>query len=136
MEIIHPSGWERPSGFNHAVKAEGELVFVAGQIARDHRNELVSDTLTGQVRKSLENICEILREAGARPNHIVRMNWYMDDREEYIRLREDIGEVYRSVIGDHYPAMSLFEVNALLEEDAKVEIEATAVIPPEENSTN
>jgi enamine deaminase RidA (YjgF/YER057c/UK114 family) len=129
MEILQPAGWMRPSGYSNGIKAEGEMVFVAGQVGWDERCRFVSDRLADQVRLALENVVAVLAEAKARPDQIVRMTWYVTDVETYRSQQREIGKIYREVIGDHYPAMTLFQVAALVDEGAKVEIEATAVIP-------
>ena len=129
MEILLPPGWPRPSGYANGIAATGRQIFVAGQIGWDTDGKIVSTDLTRQVTKALENIVAILDAGGAQPTHIARMTWYLTDREEYLREREKIGEAYRAVIGKHFPAMSLLFVYHLLEQGAKVEIEATAVVP-------
>ncbi len=129
MEILQPKGWKRPSGYSNGVKAEGEMIFVAGQVGWNQDREFVSNKLSDQVRQALENVVAILKEGHAKPQHIVRMTWYMADLDEYRSAARELGTIYREVIGDHYPAMSLFEVSRLYDEGAKVEIEATAVIP-------
>lgn len=129
MNFLKPDDWDRPSGYNHAVEADGRLLFVSGQIGRDEHLNLVSDKLVPQVQRTLENIRTILAEGDASPSHITRMTWYVSDLDVYRELREEIGTVYRDVIGKHYPAMTLLEVSELLEEGALVEIECTAVVP-------
>lgn len=128
--MLQPSGWRPTVGYSNGIKTNGDLVFVAGQIGWDEQGNIVSSNLAKQTRRALENIVAVLKEGGAEPNHIVRMTWYVVDIAEYRSSRKDIGEAYRAIIGDHYPAMSLFEVSALLEEGAKIEIEATAAVPP------
>jgi enamine deaminase RidA (YjgF/YER057c/UK114 family) len=132
MEILQPAGWKRPSGYSNGIKAEGKMVFVAGQVGWDEEGRFVGDGFIDQVRQALRNIVAVLREAGARPEHIVRMRWYVMDMEEYRSARVEVGGVYRDVIGEHYPAMSLFQVVKLVDDGARVEIEATAVIPGDE----
>lgn len=129
MEIILPPGWKRPSGYSNGIKAQGEMVFVAGQVGWDENGDLVSEALHEQVGQALRNVVAVLRAGGAMPRHIVRMTWYVSDVDEYRRAARKIGAAYREIVGDHYPAMTLLEVSRLLEEGAKVEIEATAVIP-------
>jgi enamine deaminase RidA (YjgF/YER057c/UK114 family) len=129
MDILLPGGWKRPKGYSNAIKTKGELIFVAGQVAWNADEEIVSDRLPEQIRQALENILAILREGNAKPEHIVRMTWYVTDVEAYKTVTTEVGQIYREIIGDHYPAMSLFEVSALYEEGAQIEIEATAVIP-------
>jgi enamine deaminase RidA (YjgF/YER057c/UK114 family) len=129
MQILHPPGWTRPRGYSNGILARGQLVFVAGQIGWDAQCRFQTSDFTGQVRQALENIVAVLAQAGARPEHIARMTWYVTDKHEYIAAYPSIGAVYRQVIGAHYPVMTAVQVSALLEDQAKVEIEATAVIP-------
>ena len=128
MQILQPPGWARPRGYSNGVLARGQVVFVAGQIGWDAQGRFQVSDLAGQVRQALENIVAVLAEAGARPEHIARMTWYVTDKREYIAAFSAIGAIYRQVIGPHYPAMTAIQVAALLEDQAKVEIEATAVI--------
>lgn len=127
--ILQPPGWPAPKGYSNGIAAEGRLVFVAGQIGWDENRSFPEDGFLGQVRKSLENVVAVLAEAGARPEHLVRMTWYVADMAEYNTVREELGGVYREVIGQHFPPMALIQVAALAEPKARVEIEATAVIP-------
>ena len=129
MQILQPPGWARPRGYSNGMLAHGKVVFVAGQIGWDAQCRFQTSELAGQVRQALENIVAVLAQAGARPEHIARMTWYLTDKREYIAASSAIGAVYRQVIGPHYPAMTAVQVAALLEDQAKVEIEATAVIP-------
>ena len=129
MNILQPPGWARPRGYSNGVAARGQLVFVAGQIGWDDQCRFQTDDLAGQVKQALENVVAVLAQAGARPEHIVRMTWYMTDKREYLLASRAIGEAYRSIIGGHYPAMTAVQVAALIEDRAKVEIEATAVVP-------
>jgi len=129
MNILQPPGWARPRGYSNGIAARGQLVFVAGQIGWDHQCRFQTDDLAGQVKQALENVVAVLAQAGARPEHIVRMAWYMNDKREYLQASRAIGEAYRSIIGGHYPVMTAVQVSALIEDRAKVEIEATAVIP-------
>lgn len=126
MERLHPPDWTRPRGYSHGVKADGPFIFVAGQIGWDGKRNFAGDALADRVRQALENVVEILAEGGSGPEKIVRMTWYVADKEEYQSAQAEIGEAYREVIGDHYPAMTLFQVDELLEDEAKVEIEVTA----------
>ncbi|MDQ6826240.1 MAG: RidA family protein [Candidatus Eremiobacteraeota bacterium] len=128
-KIIQPVDWPQPRGYSNGVVAQGRLVFVAGQIGSNERLELVSDDLALQARQALKNVATVLREAEAAPEHIVRLTWYVTDKREYLRSRPEIGAAYREIIGNHYPVMTLVEVSSLLEDGAKVEIEATAVVP-------
>ena len=130
MRALQPPDWPRPRGYANgvAVPAGGTLVFVAGQIGWGPDGSFPSADLVGQVRTALENVVAVLAEAGGRPEHIVRMTWYVTDRADYLASAAGIGEVYRSVMGRVYPAMSAVEVSALMEAEAKVEIEVTAVV--------
>ena len=129
MKILQPENWGKPSGYSNGVAAEGTAIFVAGQVGWNENNEIVSPVFAEQARQALENIVAVLAAGDAKPEHIVRMTWYVADINEYKSSLREVGLAYRDVIGDHYPAMSLFQVAALLEDGAKVEIEATAVIP-------
>ena len=127
--ILQPQGWPRPRGYSNGMAASGRLLFVAGQIGWDEHGHLVGPDLISQTRQALRNIVTVLAEDGARPEHLVRLTWYVVDREAYLAAGKALGEVYREVIGAHFPAMSAFEVSALMEPGAVVEIEATAVVP-------
>ena len=128
MQILLPAGWPRPSGYSNGIAAEGRMIFVAGQIGWDATQTFRSDDFVEQVRQALENTLAVLAEAEAGPGHLVRMVWYVTDKGEYLDRLQEVGAVYREVIGKHYPAMTLVEVSALLEPRAKVEIETTAVV--------
>ncbi len=128
-KVLQPGNWPPPSGYSNGILAQGRQVFVAGQIGWNARAELVSDDFTQQARQALENVNAVLREAEAAPEHIVRMTWYVTDKREYLSCRDAVGAAYREIMGKHYPAMTLIEVLGLLEDGAKVEIEATAVVP-------
>jgi enamine deaminase RidA (YjgF/YER057c/UK114 family) len=127
--VLQPSGWNAPQGYANGIVAEGRFIVIAGQIGWTAKSELIGDGFVAQVEQALKNIVQILAEAGAKPHHLVRLNWYVTDKHAYLGKRREIGEVYRSVIGKHYPAMTLVVVAGLLEPRAKVEIEATAVLP-------
>jgi enamine deaminase RidA (YjgF/YER057c/UK114 family) len=129
MRILQPEGWPRPKGYACGVAAFGTSLFVSGQIGWDEHGRFAADDIAGQVRQALRNVVAILAEAGARPEHVVRLTWYVTDKREYLAAQREIGEAYREVMGRHFPAMSVVAVAALLEDDAKVEIEATAVLP-------
>lgn len=129
MNILQPAQWARPRGYSNGISAKGRLVFVSGTIGWDARCELVARDFAGQTRQALNNIVAVLAEAQAKPEHIVRMVWYVRDKKEYIRAYKDIGKIYREIIGRHYPAMTAVEVSSLMEDGARVEIEATAVVP-------
>jgi enamine deaminase RidA (YjgF/YER057c/UK114 family) len=129
MTLLHPKHWAATKGFSHGAEAQGRQVFVAGQVAWNARQEIVSDDFVAQAEQALRNVVEILAEAGARPEHLVRLTWYITDKREYLARSSEIGKIYREIIGRHFPAMTLVQVAALLEDRAKVEIEGTAVVP-------
>jgi enamine deaminase RidA (YjgF/YER057c/UK114 family) len=129
MEFLQPQDWARPKGYSAGVAAKGRTVFLSGMIGWDAQEKIVSDDLVAQVRRALANILTLLAEANAKPEHIARMTWYVVDKQEYMAASKEIGAVYREMIGRHYPAMSVIPVAALLEDRARVEIEATAVVP-------
>ena len=127
MRAVQPEGWAEPRGYANGMVAEGRLVFVAGQIGWNAEGRFESDDFVEQVAQALRNAVAVVAEAGGRPSDIARMTWYVTDKQEYLAAQEAIGRVYREVIGPHYPAMTLVVVAGLLEDRAKVEIEATAV---------
>ncbi len=129
MQILNPAEWIKPKGYANGIAVEGRQVFIAGQIGWNAEASFDSDDLVDQTRQALRNIVRVLAEAGARPEHIVRLTWYVVDKRDYMARNADLGKVYREILGRHYPAMTLVQVAALLEDRAKVEIEATAVIP-------
>ena len=129
MEILHPPGWPRARGYSNGVAARGRIVSVSGMIGWDAQGQFQTDDFVGQARQALENIVAVLREANAGPEHIVRMTWYVVDKREYLAASAALGAAYRDVIGRHYPAMSAVQVAGLMEDRARVEIEATAVVP-------
>ncbi|HSA92408.1 MAG TPA: RidA family protein [Terriglobales bacterium] len=130
MESILPGGWPRPRGYSQGVVAYGKLIFVAGQLGWNPLTEQFDALdLIRQVRQALENIVSILRQADAGPHHLVRMTWFITDREAYNSSLQQIGQIYTEVIGRHYPAMSVVVVQDLIENGAMIEIEATAVVP-------
>lgn len=129
MRVILPGGWPRPKGYANGVAARGEMLFIAGMIGWNEKGEFVSDDFAAQARQALQNIAQVLREAGGKPENIVRMTWYVTDKREYIAASREVGRAYREVIGAYNAAMSAVEVTALMEDRAKVEIEATAVLP-------
>jgi enamine deaminase RidA (YjgF/YER057c/UK114 family) len=129
MQVLHPKGWAPAKGFSNGVAAEGRQIFVAGQIGWTAHQEIVGDDFVAQVEQALRNVIEILAEADARPEHLVRLTWYITDKREYLARSTEVGQAYRRVVGRHFPAMTLVQVVALLEDRAKVEIEATAVVP-------
>lgn len=127
--ILQPDGWPRPRGYANAVSARGRQIYVAGQIGWNERGELVGSDLTTQARQALRNVVAILAIDGAKPEHIVRLTWYVTSRQAYLDAAKPLGEAYREVMGAHYPAMTAVEVSALMQPGALVEIEATAVVP-------
>lgn len=129
IKVLQPEGWARPRGYSNGIVARGRQVYVSGMIGWDAQCRFQTDDFVGQARQALENVVAVLREAGAGPEHIVRMTWYVLDRQEYLGAGAALGAAYRDVIGRHYPAMSAVQVAALMEERARVEIEATAVVP-------
>jgi enamine deaminase RidA (YjgF/YER057c/UK114 family) len=131
VRALQPPGWPRPRGYANGIEARGRLVFVAGQIGWDETGEFPDAHLAGQVRRTLENVVAVLAEAGAEPQHVARMTWYVTDRDEYVGALKEIGAAYREVMGRHFPAMAVVAVAGLVEARAKVEIEATAVVPDE-----
>lgn len=128
MEILQPPGWPRPKGYSNGIKAKGEMVFVAGQVGWDETEIVVSDALEDQIRQALQNILAILNECDAGPEHIVRMTWFVTRKQEYLEKQDEIGKVYREVMGKVFPVMTLIHISGLIEDGAKVEIEATAVM--------
>lgn len=128
IQVLQPAGWPRPKGYANGIAAEGRQVFVAGQIGWDEQQKFAVG-LAAQVRQTLRNIVAVLAEAGAGPEHIVRLTWYVTSRDEYYAELPQIGEAYREVLGRNFPAMAVVQVVALMEAQAKVEIEATAVVP-------
>jgi enamine deaminase RidA (YjgF/YER057c/UK114 family) len=129
MKVLQPPHWARPRGYSNGVMARGQMVFVAGMIGWDAQCVFHTDDMAGQVRQALANVVEVLHEAGARPEHIVRMTWYVTDKNEYVAAYPEIGKAFRELIGSFNAAMTAIEVVALIEDRAKVEIEVTAVIP-------
>ncbi len=128
-DAINPPGWPRPSGYANGVVAEGRYLAISGQIGWNERNELVGDDFLAQARQALSNVVAVLRAAGGAPSHLVRLTWYVTDKQEYRAALKGLGAAYREIVGEHYPAMALVQVAGLLEEGAKVEIEATAILP-------
>jgi len=128
MELLNPKHWRRAKGFSNGVVAEGRLICVAGQIGWNSEQQFESDDFVVQVRQALANIVAVLAEAGAGPGRIMRLTWYVTDKNEYLARLGEVGKAYREVIGRHFPAMTLVQVAALVEDRAKVEIEAIAVV--------
>ena len=129
FDILQPAGWPRPKGYSNGIVAQGRQVFIAGQIGWDAEGRFAGGGLAGEVRQALLNILAVLEEANGKPEHIVRLTWFVTSRDEYLAELQDIGAAYRSVMGKHFPSMSVVQVVALMEVEAKVEIEATAVVP-------
>jgi enamine deaminase RidA (YjgF/YER057c/UK114 family) len=129
MKTLQPAHWTRPKGYANGIVAAGRTVFVSGMVGWDARGRMVCQDFVGQARQALRNIVEVLSEAKAKPEHIVRMNWYVIDKKEYVGAYKQLGVVYREIIGRHYPAMTAVQVVSLIEDAARVEIEAIAVIP-------
>jgi enamine deaminase RidA (YjgF/YER057c/UK114 family) len=129
LQILQPAHWMRPKGYSHGVAARGQTLFIAGQIGWDNVGHFASERLADQVKVALENIVAVLAAGGAGPEHVTRLTWYVTSREAYYAELADIGANYRAVMGRNFPAMSVVQVVALMEAAAKVEIEATAVVP-------
>jgi enamine deaminase RidA (YjgF/YER057c/UK114 family) len=129
MQILQPPGWARPKGFANGVAAKGKLVFIAGQVGWTPQGEWRSRDFAGQFRQALANILEVLAEAGGEPHHLVRLTWYVIDKQEYLAALAGVGKAYRELMGRHFPAMAVVQVGGLVESEARLEIEATAVIP-------
>lgn len=128
-QVLHPAGWVPAKGYANGIAARGTQVFVGGQIGWNAQQQFETDDFIAQTRQTLQNVMAVLKEAGAGPEHMVRMTWYVIDRVEYNARLKELGGVYRDVIGRHFPAMTCIEVSALMQERAKVEIEVTAVLP-------
>jgi len=128
MKTLLPEGWPRPKGYANGVAAEGRFVFVAGMIGWDHEWKFPDKDFLGQTRRALEATLAVLKEGGAGPEHVVRMTWYVTDKREYLANVRELGALWRELFGTHYPAMAVVQVTALMEDEAKVEIETTAVV--------
>ena len=129
IEVLQPAGWAAPKGYANGIAARGRLVFVGGQIGWNSDQRFETTDFVGQARQALANVVAVLAAAGGRPEHLVRMTWYVVDKREYVASYRALGSAYREVVGRHFPAMTAVEVSALIEDAARVEIEATAVIP-------
>ncbi len=129
MQILEPPSWPEPKGYANGVEAEGRTIFVAGQVGWDRTERIVSDLFVDQARQALVNIVAVLEEGSAKAEHLTRLTWYVTNIQEYVASRKELGQAYRQVIGNHYPAMTLVGVTGLVIDTAKVEIEATAVVP-------
>jgi len=128
MKVLHPAGWPRPKGYANGIAARGEMVFLAGIVGWD-AEERFPGGLVAQFRQTLHNIVAILAEGGAKPEHVVRMTWYITSRDDYLANGREIGAIYREIMGKHFPVMAVVQVVALMEAEAQIEIEVTAVIP-------
>ncbi len=129
MNMLQPDGWLAPKGYSNGVMARGQVIYVGGQIGWNAQQQFESDDFIAQAHQALKNIAAVLATAQAGPEHIVRLTWYVTDRDEYVGRLKELGPVYRDVLGRHYPAMTCVEVSRLVEPRAKIEIEATAVLP-------
>jgi len=127
--VLHPKSWKAPKGFVNGIATQGRLVFLAGQVGWNAEQKFESEDFVGQARQALANIVALVAEAGGKPEHIVRLTWYVLDKQEYLSHLRALGDAYRGVMGRHFPTMSLLQVGALVEDKARVEIEATAVVP-------
>ena len=128
-QLLHPRHWKRAKGYSNGIVAEGRIVFVAGQIGWNAEQKFESRDFVAQTRQALQNIVAVVREAGGAPEHIARLTWFITDNKAYLSRLAEVGEAYRSVMGTHFPAMTMVQVVALVEDGAKVEIEASAVMP-------
>jgi enamine deaminase RidA (YjgF/YER057c/UK114 family) len=129
MEVLEPKGWAAPKGYANGIAASGRLVFVAGQVGWNAEQKFETDDFVGQARQALANVVAVVAAAGGRPEHVVRLTWYVLDKREYLDCAKALGAAYREIMGRHFPAMTAVEVAGLVEEGARVEIEATAVLP-------
>ena len=129
MKILQPPGWARAKGFSNGISCTGTLVFIAGQIGWTGEGQWKEKGFAGQFRQALKNILEVLQEANGKPEHIVRLTWYVIDKREYQAALTEVGAAYRELMGKHYPTMAVVQVSGLVEDEARLEIEATAVIP-------
>ena len=129
LQILQPPGWARPKGFSNGIACSGKLVFIAGQIGWNGQGEWKERSFAGQFRQALLNVITVLKEAQGKPEHIVRLTWYVLDKQEYLASSKEVGAAYRELMGRHYPTMAVVQVGALVEDQARLEIEATAVLP-------
>jgi enamine deaminase RidA (YjgF/YER057c/UK114 family) len=129
LEILQPPSWARAKGFSNGIAASGKLVFIAGQVGWTGQGEWKERSFAGQFRQTIRNILDVLAEAEGKPEHIVRLTWYVLDRDEYLASLKEVGAAYRELMGKHYPAMAVVQVSGLVEREARLEIEATAVLP-------
>jgi len=129
MQILQPPGWAKPKGFANGIVASGKLVFVAGQVGWTGEGKWETKDFAGQFRQALKNCIDVVAQAGGRPEHIVRLTWYITSKQEYLSSLKEVGTAYRALMGRHFPVMAVVEVSGLMEAEAKLEIEATAVVP-------
>jgi enamine deaminase RidA (YjgF/YER057c/UK114 family) len=129
MKILQPPGWARAKGFSNGIAAKGNLVFIAGQIGWTGECKWEARDFAGQFKQTIRNILDVLAQANGRPEHIVRLTWYVLDKQEYLNSLKSVGEAYRELMGRHYPTMAVVQVSGLVEDEARLEIEATAVVP-------
>ena len=129
IQILQPPGWARARGFSNGIAASGKLVFIAGQVGWTGEGEWQARDFAGQFKQALANVLEVLAQAGGKPQHLVRLTWYVLDKREYLNSLKPVGEAYRELMGRHYPTMAVVQVSGLVEDEARLEIEATAVIP-------
>jgi enamine deaminase RidA (YjgF/YER057c/UK114 family) len=132
MQILQPPGWARPKGFSNGILASGKLVFIAGQVGWTGEGKWLARDFASQFRQALKNILDVLAQANGKPEHIVRLTWYVLDKDEYLHSLGEVGAAYRELMGRHYPVMAVVQVNGLVEAHARLEIEATAVIPEDQ----
>ena len=129
MQILQPPGWARAKGFSNGIAASGRLVFIAGQVGRTGEGKWEARDFADQFRQALKNVLDVLKEAKGKPEHIVRLTWYVLDKKEYLGSLKEVGAAYRELMGRHYPTMAVVQVSGLVEDEARLEIEATAVVP-------
>jgi enamine deaminase RidA (YjgF/YER057c/UK114 family) len=129
MQILQPPGWARGKGFSNGIAARGRLVFIAGQVGRTGEGKWEARDFADQFRQALKNVLDVLKEAKGKPEHIVRLTWYVLDKKEYLGSLKEVGAAYRELMGRHYPTMAVVQVSGLVEDEARLEIEATAVVP-------
>jgi enamine deaminase RidA (YjgF/YER057c/UK114 family) len=129
LQILQPPGWARPKGFSNGISCRGNLVFISGQVGWTGQGEWKERSFAGQFRQALQNILDVLREAKGKPEHIVRLTWYVLDKHDYLSSMKEVGAAYRELMGRHYPTMAVVQVSGLVEDRARLEIEAMAVIP-------
>jgi enamine deaminase RidA (YjgF/YER057c/UK114 family) len=129
LEILQPPTWAKPRGYSNGISTQGKLIFISGQIGWDEQGHFQAKDFLPQTEQALKNILAVLETGGGKPEHLVRMVWYITDKAEYLANMKELGQVYRSLMGSHYPTMTMVQVSALIENEAKVEIEAMAVIP-------